>query len=77
MKLLREKEYESAAIHPVLRRLRRRGRHTPSIELTHNWDTTVHLGDAFGHVALGVARTSTAPAIAPREGARSPASPAR
>jgi lactoylglutathione lyase len=54
MKLLRKKDYESGRFTLAFVGYGDESDHTV-LELTHNWDTQQYdLGNAFGHVALGV-----------------------
>jgi len=55
MKLLRKQDYPSGRFTLAFVGYGDESDHTV-IELTHNWDTDSYtLGDAFGHIALGVA----------------------
>ena len=55
MKLLRKQDYSSGRFTLAFVGYGDESDHTV-IELTHNWDTDSYtLGDAFGHIALGVA----------------------
>ncbi len=54
MRLLRRKDYPSGRFTLAFVGFGEEDQHTV-LELTHNWDTAAYtLGDAFGHVALGV-----------------------
>jgi lactoylglutathione lyase len=54
MKLLRRKDYPDGRFTLAFLGYGDESTHT-AIELTHNWDTsTYHLGDAYGHIAIGV-----------------------
>ena len=54
MNLLRQKDYPSGKFTLAFVGYGKEVDHTV-IELTHNWETTeYHLGDGFGHIAIGV-----------------------
>ena len=54
MKLLRRKDYPSGRFTLAFLGYGEESDHTV-LELTHNWDTDrYHLGDGYGHIALGV-----------------------